>query len=159
MAPPTWTVGQVLTSSDVNSWFVPLVAYKTSVTTRSSSTKSNDPDLSVTLAANAVYRVVAGINYTGSVGIATGWTTPGSASGAYVMGFNLSGTGELTNGYAWTATPTGGAAGAGSSGLAITGMIATGGSGGTFAFQWASSVGGTNVTVGVGSIMEAQRVG
>lgn len=149
----------MLSASDVNSWFVPMPAYKTATTTRSTTTRSSDPDLQVTLAANAVYHVTAGINYTGTVGIATGWTTPASATGAFVMGFNLAGTGEVTNGYVWSSTPTGGAAGAGSSGLEIIGMIQTSGSGGTFAFSWASSVNATNVTVGVGSILVVQRIG
>jgi hypothetical protein len=159
VAVPTLNVGDVLTASFCNTWFVPRAGYKTSVTTRSTTTKSNDPDLQVTLDANAVYRVSAGINYIGSTQITTAWTTPSGATGGFVMGFNLAGTGELTNGYAWTATPNGAQAAAGSSGLAVTGMIATGGSGGTFAFQWASNAGGTNISVGVGSILEVQRIG
>lgn len=81
MAPPTWITGQVLTASDVNSWFVPLAAVKTadqSVT--SSTTLVNDTQLLVAVAASATYRLDALIYYTGgttgSSDLKLGWTVP-----------------------------------------------------------------------------------
>src|ERR1700755_1099479 len=57
MAGPTWTGGQGLSASDVNSWFVPLAAFKPSNTTISSNaTLTADPDLVLAVAASAVYR-------------------------------------------------------------------------------------------------------
>ena len=66
MAIPVWAAGQVLSASDVNSWFVPLVAIKPSDTARTSTTSiTNDPDLQVTLAANAIYQITGSLEYKG----------------------------------------------------------------------------------------------
>lgn len=86
MTIPTWTPGQVLTASDVNTYFVPKVAIKTvneSVT--SSTTLQNDDELFLSLAANATYLIIAYIRFDGST---TGdfkwqWTMPASGTARF----------------------------------------------------------------------------
>src|ERR1700733_4519961 len=82
---PTWTPGEVLASADVNSWFVPLAGYKAGSTSRASTTaQSNDPDLIITVAANAIYEFVLWLNYEGgtqgSSDLKMGLAVPASAS-------------------------------------------------------------------------------
>ena len=58
MSPPTWVPGQVLASADVNSWFVPLVALKTSnQSVTSSTTPVNDTQLFLALPINTTYYI------------------------------------------------------------------------------------------------------
>src|SRR5258708_21076330 len=64
MVAPTWVTGQVLAAADVNSWFVPLVAYKNadqSVT--SSTTLVNDSALHLTISAGANYLMHCYLDY------------------------------------------------------------------------------------------------
>src|SRR5262245_15271614 len=83
MAAPTWVSGQVLTASDVNTWFVPIAAVKTaneSVT--SSTTLQNDDELFVSVAANSTYLVQCYIKCDGAAtgDIKLNWTAPASAT-------------------------------------------------------------------------------
>ena len=159
MAVPTWVVGQVLTAADVNSWFVPVPAYKTAVTTRNTLTKSIDPDLQITLAASCIYQIQAGIIYTSANAMDFTWVIPASATGGYAGGFNLAGTGAGTWGFTFAATVTAAGLGGSVNGIQVHGMIQTAGSGGTFGLSWASSTGPVNCTLGVGSVLTANRVG
>lgn len=66
MAAPTWSVGQVLTASDVNGWFVPSVRIKASNTGRPTQTVvTADPDLVLPVLANASYELIATLVYDG----------------------------------------------------------------------------------------------
>lgn len=159
MAPPVYTAGHVVTAADVNSWFTPLAAYKTATTVRNTLTKSIDPDLQVTLAASAIYQIQAGIIYTSANAMDFTWVIPASATGGYTGGFNLAGTGAGTWGFTWAATVTAAGLGGSVNGVQAHGMIQTAGSGGTFGFSWASSTGPVNLTLGVGSVLTARRVG
>jgi hypothetical protein len=156
MAVPTWVVGQVLTAADVDSWFVPVPAYKTAVTTRNTLTKSIDPDLQITLAASAVYQIQAGIIYASANAMDFTWVIPASATGGYSAGFNQAGIGDGFFSFVWTATPS---AAALRTAVLVHGMIQTAGSGGTFGLSWASSTGPASLTLGVGSVLTANRVG
>jgi hypothetical protein len=88
MAIPTWTPGEVLASADVNSWFVPLAAYKASDTSRTSTTTlANDPDLTLAVAANCVYTVDLYLDFdgdtTGTGDLKLGWAVPASTTMRY----------------------------------------------------------------------------
>lgn len=88
MAIPTWVAGQVLTASDVNSWFVPVAAVKPGDTSRTSTTAlAADPDLVVAVAASQSYRVWCYLNYEGAA-VGTGdlkwsFTVPAGATMRY----------------------------------------------------------------------------
>ena len=162
MAPPVWSVGQVLAASDVNNWFVPLAAYKTSQATRTTLTKSIDSDLQVTLAANAFYEVRAGIIYQspgGSGGFAFTWTVPSGVSGGYTAAFIQTGPAPGTYGFTWGATEIAATPDAGVYGISIEGMLSTSGSGGTFGLNWASSSGPSSLILGAGSELTLRRTG
>ena len=156
MAVPTYTNGQILNASDCNLWFLPVPAYKTAQTVRNTLTKSIDPDLQITLAASSVYQIQASLIYGSANAMDFTWVIPASATGGYTMAGNQAGVGAGSFSFVWTATPSTAAA---DTGLLIHGMIQTAGSGGTFGISWASSTGPVNCTMGVGSILTAQRVG
>ncbi len=159
MAPPTYSVGQVLTANDCNVWFVPVAAYKTATTVRNTLTKSIDPDLQITLAASSVYQIEAGIIYTSANAMDFTWVVPASATGGYTTSHNLAGTGAGTWGFVWGATVSAAALGGSVNGVQVHGMIQTAASGGTFGISWASNVGPASLTLGVGSVLTARRVG
>lgn len=79
---PFYTAGQELTAADLAAG-QPLIAYKTASTDRSSTiTFSDDPELTFTLAANAVYIVEMYLFYAGNTGLMrTRWTVPTGATG------------------------------------------------------------------------------
>lgn len=91
---PTWVPGQVLAAADVNSWFVPLSATRTtdqSVT--SSTTLVNDNTLFLPLAVNAVYMVEAWLTYVSGTGadMKIDWSVPAGATFNYSMLHNEGG--------------------------------------------------------------------
>ena len=160
MAAPTWTSGEVLSAADVNSWFVPLAAYKTSSTNRSSTSITIDPDLQLTLDASAVYEIRGGIIYQSTVACRHAWTYPSGAAGGYASSFNLAGTGAGTWGYTFSATNIDAAAlGASVNGITVLGFIQTSTTSGTFGFKWGSASGPASLTIGVGSYLVARRIG
>lgn len=155
-----WNVGDVLAAADMNVWTVPLAAYKTGTTVRSTSTLSNDPDLVITLAANTIYEVTCAINYavvTGGFQVA--WTVPGSTTGALTASFVLAATGAGAFGYTWAASFQAGNQTSPNGGINIQGNLITAGSGGTFALKWANGTGANSTTIGAGSYLSARRVG
>jgi hypothetical protein len=157
---PVWSVGQVLSASDVNNWLAPAAAvYKTASTNRTSATLTIDPDLQFTLAGGAVYSIQGAILCTGAAGIGFnfGWTTPSGAAGGYGVAFNQSGVGAVTLGLVWTATQVSGTPG-GTQSLLVNGVITTTG-GGTFGLNWATFTGGSTATCGSSSVLNAQRIG
>ena len=56
---PTWTAGQVLAASDVNTWFVPLSIVNREHSRASNTSITADPHLLLALDANAIYQVEA----------------------------------------------------------------------------------------------------
>ena len=158
MAPPTWSVGQVLTASDVNSWFVDLVAYKTSATARNTLTLSLDPDLQFTIpTANSFWEIRASFIYVASAGsFKWAWTAPTGFGGGYTAA--LPQATPMPLGLAWGATPAAATDGT-VYGVQIQGILSIGSATGTFGLQWASNSGPNSLTVGIGSYLMATRVG
>lgn len=166
MAIPTWSVGQILAAADVNSWFVPLAAYKASTLTRTSTTTlADDPDLTVPVAASSYYTVSVFLSYqAAATGVNFKWTftlPSGSDTGIYgVNFFDTSNT--LTVGIRnWADTVAGGTVGANVGYPAtVKGMIHTGGTGGNMTLQWAQNTSSTNGTsLNAKSHMILQKVG
>ena len=168
MAVPTWTPGQVLTSGDVNSWFVPVTAVKPADTGRNTTTTMTaDPDLQVSVAANCNYHVKAIIQYKGGTNGASDAqftiTVPASSTGFY-LAIRRQITGPLTTNIDWTAF--GSATNAGTNGTGVTlplvleASLTTAGTAGTVAVGWAQNTSnGTNTTVIAGSQLIVQRTG
>jgi len=181
VAVPTWTVGQVLTASDVNSWFVPLVSYKAAATTRANNTTlSNDPDLQLSIPANTVYAITAYIDYstasTSGIGLKFALSSWAGIGGHWGAVYKVFGDTATTTGagpasavdFAWgdQASNTGpwGSAATPGDGLfhtvLIEGTLIVGGTAGTLAFQWAQNTGNaTAASVNTGSRLSAQRIG
>jgi len=163
MAPPVWSVGQVLSAADVNAWFVPIAAYKTGVTSRTSTTITIDPDLQVTVAANAVYQVTGNINYqnaTGASAISWNFTIPAAASGAYAATYVVPGPTTAGWGNGWTNTVQAAASDNLSHGFDHVGTLVIAGTAGTFGLQWACFTASAGaVAVNTGSSLSLQRVG
>jgi hypothetical protein len=160
---PTWSNGQVLAASDVNSYFVPLAAYKTADLARTSSSQVADPDLSVAVAANAVYLADICLFYKGASSgnnLQFTWTIPaGTAGGLYAATYVGGGFGVVIEANSWTdAAHTAGAQTGGTVyGVDITGTVSTGGTAGNFTLNWGAS-GGT-VTLSARSRLVFQRIG
>jgi hypothetical protein len=163
---PTWSVGQVLTAADVNSYFVPQAAYKTGTTTRASTTTlANDPDLSIALAASSFYKVTAMLSYqAAATGVNFKWTftlPAGSDSGiygtTYIITTNTFST-EIRN---WGDIPIGGTPSANIGyPVLIEGMVHTGGAAGNMTLQWAQNVSSASGTsLNAKSHLIAQQVG
>jgi hypothetical protein len=87
MAAPVWSVGQVLTASDVNTWFVPLAAYRTSNSAQvKNTTLTPDPVLFVPVAANAIYEFRCYLNAASASttsGMSMTFTVPAGSGGSY----------------------------------------------------------------------------
>ncbi len=146
MPVPSYSVGQVLPSADVNTWFLPLAAAAVTdqSTTNSSATPVNDNTLSVALAASANYQVELFLRYnTTSTTVAAGqFTGPSGATLsltavniAAANDINLSGAfffGPATNGVDFAS--------------AFIGSIVTSSTAGTLQFQFWSGTGGSSVT-------------
>ena len=154
---PLIVAGQDFTASLIQS-FAPWEAWKTSATSRTTTTQSVDPDLQLTLVPNATYRVTADIIFTGSGGLSFGWTVPSGASGGYTVTMVLAGTGMAVLGYQWTTTAEAGVTGSSVSGLRLGGTLVTSTAGGTFGFNWADFTASDTMTVGVGSALSARRI-
>jgi hypothetical protein len=150
----------------VNNWFVPLASYKASDTSRSSNTSpSNDPDLTLNLAASAVYVVYLSAMYVcASTGIDLKFqfAVPSGATGEYVHWYwsgasTFAGPGNSAD--PWTTARAGYAASSGDMGLTGHGTIFTTSSG-TLAFQWSQNTSNaTAISVRKGSHLLAHRVG
>jgi hypothetical protein len=163
---PTWTPGEVLTASDVNTWFVPVTVVKPSTTARASTTTlADDPDLVLALGSNASYYISGVIFYDGPTANSSDlkWTfsVPSGSNGQYFVPHqNLSG--SFTGAFAsnWTDTLTANTNGVGSTMcLYISGISQTGGSAGNLTFRWAqNSSNGTNDHVQAQSFLTAQRL-
>lgn len=167
MAIPTWVPGQILTSSDVNTYFVPKPVIKPSDTSRNSTTSmTNDPDLLLALAGSASYTINGVIFYSGpsagSSDIKWTFTVPSGSNGQYFVAHqNLSG--QFTGAFQsnWTDTLTANTNGVGSiMCLAIQGITVTGGSSGNLRMQWAQNTSNaTNTIVQNQSYLVATRIG
>lgn len=159
MPVPSWSVGQVLSASDVNAWFIPLSAIKTadqSVT--SSVTFVNDTELFVPIVAVGSYQFECFLYFEGGTAGAsdikwryivptgttmrytwTGWNNTGSVA--------RSGDGQIAGD-----TPSSASAGAGNGhGVIMIGTIVAGVNAGNMQLQWAQ-----NTSSGTATIVHAQ---
>jgi hypothetical protein len=166
MSIPTWSPGEVLTSSDVNSWFVPLAAVKAGDTGRASNTSvTNDPDLQLSLVGGATYEYRMAIIYkgftNGSSDMQAQVNAPASATGfSFFLRHQIT---SLTFNDVLNTT-FGVAVNVGTNGtsnvicLNIWGTVVTSGAG-TLAFAWAQNTSsGTATTVMATSALLAQRL-
>lgn len=168
MAVPVWSSGQVLTASDVNTWFVPISAIKTSTESVTSSvTLQNDDQLVVALAANSTYFVQMVIRYDGATAgdIQVQFTGPGGATifGQWVGNpFSAAGLTDVrvVPLIAFSAAEAFGCLGAGTdTSLSFQGNVATGGSAGNLQLQWAQGTSnGTATRVFGQSFIAAWRI-
>lgn len=164
---PVWSVGQVLSAADVNSWFVPVVTVKNADTSRNNTTSpTNDPDLKLPLKAGCTYAISGVIFYSGpsagSSDIKFTFNPPPGNNGQYFVGHqNLSSqfAGAFQN--SWLDVVT-----ANTNGvttimcLAIQGINTIGSSDGNLQFQWAQNTSNaTNTIVKAQSYLVAQRIG
>ena len=165
MGVPTWAAGQVLTASDVNTWFVPLAKYKASDTPRNSVTAlAADPDLTVSVAASAVYDVDLVLVYTGAS--AAGFfqwdfDVPASATFQYLQIYqNSAGNAAVESQAAGTSSAWANTTGVGNfMAMTIKGTLIVSTTPGTFDLKWAQHAsGGTNTTLRTGSKMTLQRI-
>ena len=157
MAPPVYTVGQVLAAADCNNWFVPLVAVKTadqSVT--SSVTLVNDTELFVSLAASVTYAFQMMLDYEGGTAGASDlkWTfgIPAGTFMRYCYSNRGTGLGASVTMSTGSSTDLGGTNGAGNlEGVHGFGTIVCGSTAGTLQLKWAQ-----NTSSATSTIMHAQ---
>jgi hypothetical protein len=157
MPVPTWSVGQVLSASDVNQWFVPVAAIKTadqSVT--SSTTFVNDSELVVPLAATGTYQFQCYLNYEGANGGGTGagclkwkWIVPAGTTLRYQSIFQGTGTTavvHLTN--IAGDIPNANSLGAGTlMAASMVGSVVVSSTSGTMQLQWAQVTSNATSTI------------
>lgn len=169
MSPPTWAVGQVLTASDVNTWFVPRVAYKTSAQHSTTTTLANDTQLALPVDANAIYDWDLFLFYDGgtlgSGDLQFNFTFPTGLTAAFqILGYNAASNDVERLGWQ---LPLGSNTIIGTEGLGnlraatITGTVDTAAAAGTLQLQWArsSNASGVDTIVHVGSRMRLSRTG
>lgn len=167
MGIPTWVTGQVLTASDVDTWFVPLSSVKGSDQTVTSSTALvNDTALVLAAAANATYKFDCLVIYTGATGgdIQWTWAVPSGATLLYQCLHNEGGGTGLNNSHLVnTAGFTGlGAASGGTTniGLGMTGTFQTSSTAGNLQLRWAQNASNaTPTTVRALSSIMLRRTG
>jgi hypothetical protein len=160
---PTWSVGQVLTAADVNSWFVPLAAYKAADQSVSSLTLQNDNALVIPLAASAVYEFWLTFTYAGgaqgSSDLKMAWTFPSGTT----MVYGRAGI-DTTGSFAQSKTiqsdvVTFGTLGSGTGVVQCHGSVASSSTSGSLQLQWAQNSGTVTATsLKLGSTLTAQRV-
>ena len=167
MAIPVWQVGQVLSASDVNTWFIPVAVKKTSNTARASNTSiTSDPQLTLPVAANADYKFEALILFNGAAsasdfqwrftvpsGAVMNYTCPHADATGTLVGISIV--------YNAPSVLTSQTTGTGNDRSAtMTGMLTTAATAGNLVFQWAQNTSnGTATTVETGSYLYLQRCG
>ena len=165
MPVPTWVVGQVLSASDVNSWFVPLAGVKSANQTISSQTTFvNDADMRLAVAANSTYMFHVYMRYSSGTGQdwKTSFTVPSGASAHFQRigqdgGGNFGSAGDFNDTNSITSQGNG-------VGVIMNaqfmGVLTTAGSAGNLIFQWAQNTSGAfNTTLYANSYLLAQRIG
>lgn len=166
MALKTFNVGEVLAAADVNEYCVNLdYAVKGTSTTRTGTTISADPDLSLSVDASKSYLLDMHMQFTTGGGVKWNFSAPsgshlygefigwqngqGLAAGAY--------DGGIANGdYNTTMTFT--LSGGTNNFLVIRGILVTGSSSGSVTWQWAQNSATLNTQVYQGSSMSLVRV-
>lgn len=171
MAVPTWVPGQVLTASDVNTWFVPTTAIKSGDTSRASNTTPTaDPDLVAAVAANAIYSLEVMLIYHGASAagyIQFEFTVPAGATVQANEVYNQTSGGVnngpvnplLTAGQLQTAIPWTGGTGLDYS-AQVKGVINTAATPGSLTLLWSQNISNaTATTLKQNSFMALRRIG
>jgi hypothetical protein len=163
---PTWTVGEVLAAADVNTWFVPRVAYKTSAEHRSNTTLAADSQLTVPVDASVVYQVDGYLIYSGAASPADlkiQWNIPsGTIFNLSGNGYNVAGNDQASTALQSTAQPFSfSTSGSGIiRNVSFTGTLATAATAGSFALTWAQNTSSaTDTIIFTGSYMALRRIG
>jgi hypothetical protein len=164
---PTWVDGNPLPASDINAWFVPRAAVRTSTQSVTSSTVLvNDNQLSVTVDANAVYDVRLFYHYTANAAsdIQIAFTQPAGSthSNTYLHGFTVGAVSGTDDAISAAATnPALGGIGSGTdAALQWESVLTTAGTAGTLQVQFAQATSGATATsVLAGSKLILQRIG
>jgi len=167
VAIPVWTVGEVLSAADVNSWFVPVVVFKAAdegpITT---TTLQNDNELILPVAAGASYLLdgylIATGNTIGSGDLKIGFTVPSGASFRFTsLGYSLTSTATLAQSAARSSgTASNGVDGSAASPVWVRGNVITTSTAGNLTLQWAENTGNaTGTSVLAGSWLMLRRVG
>ena len=167
MVKPTFATGDVPSATQVNEWFVNvLFARKTadeSVT--SSTTLQDDNDLSVSVAANAVYELSMVLRYDGSTAGDLLWQIVGpSGSSMHMSSHRLTvpavGIGDDSFSYEAGTAGNAGALGVGVDAVVqIQGIVIVAATAGTTKLQWAQNTSSATATrVRAGSFMRLTRV-
>jgi hypothetical protein len=167
MAAPVWSVGQVLTASDVNVWFVPIAVTKpTSQSVTSSTALVNDSALAVAVAANANYEFTCQLFFIAANGpgdIKWTWSVPAGSALIYQNLHNEGGgTGVNNSGVANSDADTPFAAGGGSPTEAarMTGNLNTSATTGNIQLRWAQNTSSATATqVRANSQLILRRIG
>lgn len=167
MAAPVFATNDVPTAAQANDWFVNVnFARKSGNTARNTTTTlSNDPHLSVAVAANAVYQVICNLKYDGATtgDLKIGWSVPSSASFDWtVVGAGTAAaayTDDQTGGFQTLSTPTFGALGVGTfAGVLVVGLLVVSVTSGNMILQWAQGTSsGTDTTVYANSFLSLDR--
>jgi hypothetical protein len=165
MGIPTWAVGQVLTASDVNTWFVPAAAYKTTDQTSTSSALANDNELFLAAAANAAYRFECWLTWIGvtAANIQWTWTVPAGAGIVYEPLHNEGGgvgLGNACNSYADSDTVSAAGASPTVTAVLMKGHLITVGTSGTVRLKWSQAAANASAThVRPQSYLQLDRIG
>ena len=145
------------TKSLIVAGFPEIAAYKTTALTRSTTSQTDDPDLTLTLAASSKYHVVCELVYSGTGGMSYSWDSPSGATGGYAASMTEAVIGPGVFSFTW-GTPVDLATDAGVvMGVRLGGMLITS-SGGTLAFKWAPTASSHSIVLGLGSLLRASKL-
>jgi hypothetical protein len=168
MAVPTWVVGQVLASADVNNWFVPLAVKKPSTQSviSQATTIQNDTALVLPVAASAIYEMRALIIYNAAAAadIIIGWTGPSGAAMDWVSDGLITSESTGIDAVSRSAQVIGSQPGVGGDPtnrvILPYGILTTSTTTGSLQFQWMQSVSSLTATqVVAGSALILRRIG
>jgi hypothetical protein len=165
MPVPVRVTGQVLSASDVDTWFVPRWIHKTGATSRASTTTlTADPHLTLPVDANGTYQITCEIDYEadGVADLKIGWTVPASAAGNWTWaGYTTADNPSFNGGNTFASTGPMGGAGAGQARIVkIGGLLAVSSTAGNLTLTWAQNVSsGTPTILHTYSYLRIDRVG
>jgi len=152
VSPPVWSVGQVLTASDVNTWFVPLAVVKpSSESVTSSTTLQNDDHLVLAVAASATYEFTCQLFFIAASGgdIKWTWSLPAGASLTYQNLHNEGGGTGVGNACLANSdldTPTAAGGGSATEAARMTGNLTIAGTSGNAQLRWAQNASNATAT-------------
>jgi len=144
-------------------------AFKLSDTSRTTTTVTSDPDLSIGLPdASGIYAIEALLNVRGDAAadINVGWSAPAGATGSWTpINFNVTASGNSANveivSSLWSAQRTMGLHATPTTpyGVHVRGFIRNNGTSGNLVVQWAAATaGGTGTIMGLGSWLTAEKL-